>query len=73
MTEPASQRAEAGKWGDIPDLNRRPLEPQSSALPTELMPPFLARPARLELTTYGLEGRCSIRLSYGRLFVLALP
>jgi hypothetical protein len=27
----------------------------------------LARPARLELTTPGLEGRCSIRLSYGRL------
>ena len=27
----------------------------------------LARLARLELTTYGLEGRCSIRLSYRRL------
>ena len=26
----------------------------------------LARPARLELTTLCLEGRCSIRLSYGR-------
>ena len=26
----------------------------------------VVRPARLELTTPGLEGRCSIRLSYGR-------
>ncbi len=31
----------------------------------------LARPARLELTTPGLEGRCSIRLSYGRPSILA--
>ena len=30
---------------------------------------ILVRPARLELTTPGLEGRCSIRLSYGRLSV----
>ena len=28
---------------------------------------MLARPAGLEPTTPGLEGRCSIRLSYGRL------
>ncbi len=28
---------------------------------------FEARPAGLEPTTLGLEGRCSIQLSYGRL------
>lgn len=27
---------------------------------------FMARPARLERATRGLEGRCSIQLSYGR-------
>ncbi len=27
---------------------------------------FFVRPARLERATYGLEVRCSIRLSYGR-------
>ncbi|GEM_PF-2870308 len=29
---------------------------------------FMARPAGLEPATLGLEGRCSIRLSYGRLY-----
>lgn len=32
----------------------------------------LARPARLELATYGFEVRCSIQLSYGRLVSLLL-
>ena len=31
---------------------------------------LLARPARIELTTYGLEVRCSIQLSYGRVVVI---
>jgi hypothetical protein len=29
----------------------------------------MARPARLELATFCLEGRCSIQLSYGRVAV----
>ena len=28
------------KWGERRDLNPRPLEPQSRALPTELRPPY---------------------------------
>jgi hypothetical protein len=31
------------------------------------------RPARLERATYGLEGRCSIQLSYGRLNGYSIP
>ena len=34
----------------------------------ELPKDFKARPARFERATYGLEGRCSIQLSYGRIF-----
>ena len=30
----------------------------------------MARPAGFEPATHGLEGRCSIRLSYGRMFIL---
>lgn len=47
------------------DLNPRPLVPQTSALPTELCPPH-ARLGGLEPPTDGLEGRCSIQLSYRR-------
>lgn len=34
---------------------------------------FLARPAGLEPTTPGLEGQCSVRLSYGRVILIQLP
>ena len=30
----------------------------------------VARPIRFERMTYGLEGRCSIQLSYGRITLL---
>ena len=55
------------KWGGRQVSNLLPPEPQSGALPIELRPPyFLVRPERLEPPTHGLEGRCSILLSYGR-------
>ena len=71
-----------GEWGGRWDSNPRRPDPQSGALPTELRPPLLlldsryrqraklvpmARLAGLEPATTGLEGRCSIRLSYRRI------
>ena len=58
------------KWGGRQVSNLLPPEPQSGALPIELRPPyFMVRPERLEPPTHGLEGRCSILLSYGRVSI----
>ncbi len=53
-----------GRWG----LNPRHPESQSGALPTELRPPRLACLKGFEPPTTGLEGRCSILLSYRHIF-----
>ena len=55
------------KWGGRQVSNLLPPEPQSGALPIELRPPFtVVRLERFEPPTHGLEGRCSILLSYRR-------
>ena len=62
------------RWGGIWGSNPRHPEPQSGALPTELIPPYnrafwrLARQEGLEPPAYCLEGSCSIRLSYWRIY-----
>ena len=60
------------KWGGIWGSNPRHPEPQSGALPTELIPPHLARQEGFEPPTYCLEGSCSILLSYWRLWMVEL-
>ena len=53
--------------GERWDLNPRLPESQPGALPTELRPPsYISRLAGIEPATPGLEGRCSIQLSYKR-------
>ena len=56
-------------WGGIWGSNPRHPEPQSGALPTELIPPYitLARQEGFEPPTHSLEGCCSILLSYWRM------
>ncbi len=47
-------------WNPIPALGRRHRS-------DDLIDTIVVRPPRLERGTPGLEGRCSIQLSYGRL------
>ena len=59
------------KWGGRRDSNPRQPEPQSGALPTELHPPkylIMVRQQGFEPRAHGLEGRCSIQLSYWRIY-----
>ena len=56
------------KWGGQRGSNSRPPGPQSGALTNWAMPAiYLVRLKRFELLTHGLEGRCSIQLSYRRI------
>jgi hypothetical protein len=48
-------------------VHHRPTEINQTTISTNLRHPVMARPAGLEPATLGLEGRCSIRLSYGRM------
>src|SRR5579885_871617 len=66
---PCYRHGSAGIWGDRWGSNPRQPESQSGALPSELRSPWscvMARLAGVEPATTGLEGRCSIHLSYRR-------
>ena len=51
-------------WGGWWESNPRPQGPQSCALTNWAMPAILVRLKGFEPLTLGLEGRCSIQLSY---------
>ena len=42
-----------------------------SDLASEFLSDFVARPAGVEPAARGLEGRCSIQLSYGRMLMIS--
>ena len=57
------------KWGERWDSNPRPPGPQSGALTNwATLAIYLARLKGFEPLTHGLEGRCSILLSYRRIY-----
>ena len=56
------------EWGGRRESNSRPPGPQSGALTNWATPAiYMVRLKRFELLTHGLEGRCSIHLSYRRI------
>jgi hypothetical protein len=59
-------------WWALQDSNLRPIGYEPTALPAELRA-HLASQKRFELPTHGLEGRCSIQLSYWDTFLEGVP
>ncbi len=67
----SNPRQPESQSGTLPTELRPPLIVSAELLFASILPvkclDILARPAGLEPATLGLEGRCSIRMSYGRL------